>query len=222
MKKLIQTKFINIETANNQILFLKVSNLGSEKMDKIIAKIDDPEILSQLDKLVPFHGHRSTGAFIGLQMLNIARRLLNINDDDRVFVTCETLNCVPDPFQIIWGSTIGNKGLKIRDYDKIAVTVNKVAKTGETQVKGVRIFLDPTKTVNYPVLHDWYMNERKVPHEEAISELIKAGDDVYTWESVDVQVPVKAKKDVRICTSCGESFISNDGSTICKGCLEKL
>lgn len=189
-------------------------------MDEIIAKIDDPEILSQIDKLVPFHGHLSTGAFIGLQMLKIARRLLDIKDGNRVFVTCETLNCLPDPFQILCGCTVGNKGLKVLDYDKMAITINKGAETGQSNVKGVRIFLDPAKTAKYPVFHAWYMNERKVPHEEAISELIKAGEDVYTWEFVDVPVPVKAKKDVRLCTVCGESFVSKDGSTTCKGCLE--
>ncbi len=190
-------------------------------MDEIIAKIDDPEMLSQIDKVVPFHGHLSTGAFIGLQMLKIAIKFLDMKEGDRVFVTCETLNCLPDPFQILCGCTVGNKGLKVLDYDKMAVTVNKGAKPGQDHIKGVRIFLDPAKTINYPVFHAWYMNERKVPHEEAILDLIKAGDDVYTWEFVDVPVPVKAKKDVRLCTVCGESFISKDGSTICKGCSNK-
>ncbi|HOI40536.1 MAG TPA: FmdE family protein [Methanobacterium sp.] len=189
-------------------------------MDEIIAKIDDPEMLSQIEKLVPFHGYLSTGAFIGLQMLKIAKELLDIRDGERVFVTCETLNCLPDPFQILCGSTIGNKGLKILDYDKMAITVNKAAEPGEEHVKGVRIFLDPEKTAKYPVFHAWYMNEKKVPHEEAISELLKAGDDVYTWEFVEVPVPVKAKKDVRLCAVCGESFVSKDGSKICRGCSE--
>ncbi len=191
-------------------------------MDEIIAKIDDPEMLSQIEKVVPFHGYLSTGAFIGLQMLKIARELLDIKEVDRVFVTCETLNCLPDPFQILCGCTVGNKGLKVLDYDKMAVTINKGAEPGQDHVKGVRIFLDPAKTPKYPVFHAWYMNEQKVPHEEAITELIKAGEDVYTWEFVDVPVPVKAKKDVRICTDCGESFISKDGTEICKGCSEKL
>lgn len=189
-------------------------------MDEIITKIDDPEILSQIDKVVPFHGYLSTGAFIGLQMLKIASRLLDIKEGDRVFVTCETLNCLPDPFQILCGCTIGNKGLKILNYDKMAITINKGAEPGQKHVKGVRIFLDPAKTAKYPVFHAWYMNERKVPHEEAISELIKAGEDVYTWEFVDVPVPIKLKKDVRICTVCGESFVSKDGSKFCKGCSE--
>ncbi|MDP3066850.1 MAG: FmdE family protein [Methanobacteriaceae archaeon] len=191
-------------------------------MDEIIAKIDDSEILCQIDKIVPFHGYLSTGAFIGLQMLKIARELLDIKEGDRVFVTCETLNCLPDPFQILCGCTVGNKGLKVLDYDKMAVTINKGAEPGQDHVKGVRIFLDPAKTAQYPVFHAWYMNERKVPHEEAISELIKAGDNVYTWKFVDVPVPIKAKKDVRICTDCGESFVSKDGSAICKGCSENL
>ncbi|HHT18860.1 MAG: FmdE family protein [Euryarchaeota archaeon] len=189
-------------------------------MDEIIAKIDDQEMLSQIEKVVPFHGYLSTGAFIGLQMLEIAKRLLDIKDGERIFVTCETLNCLPDPFQILCGSTIGNKGLKILDYDKMAITINKGAKPGQDHVKGVRIFLDAAKTVKYPVFHAWYMNERKVPHEEAISELIRAGDDVYSWEFVDVIVPVKAKKDVRLCKVCGESFVSKDGSDVCKGCVE--
>ena len=187
-------------------------------MDEIIAKIDDPEILSYIDKVVNFHGYLSTGAFIGLQMLKIATQLLDIKEGERVFVTCETLNCLPDPFQILCGCTVGNKGLKILDYDKMAITINKGAKPGEEHVKGVRIFLDPAKTAKYPVFHAWYMNERKVPHEEAISHLLKAGDEVYTWELVDVPVPVKAKKDVRICKECGESFVSKDGSSLCKGC----
>lgn len=191
-------------------------------MDEIIAKIDDPEIVSQIDKVVPFHGHLSTGAFIGLQMLKIASQLLDIKEEDRVFVTCETLNCLPDPFQILCGCTVGNKGLKVLDYDKMAITINKGAEPGQDHVKGVRIFLDAAKTAKYPVFHAWYMNERKVPHEEAISELIKAGDDVYTWEFVEVPVPVKAKKDVRLCTDCGESFVSKDGSNICRGCSDEV
>lgn len=190
-------------------------------MDKIIAKIDDSELSSDIEKIIPFHGYLSTGAFIGLQMLQIARRLLDIKEGDKVYVTCETVNCLPDPFQILCSCTVGNKGLKVLDYDKMAVTINKGALPGKTHVKGVRIFLDPEKTVEYPLFHAWFMNERKVSHEEAISELVKAGDSVYTWELVDVPVPVKSKKDVRICNACKESFISKDGSDICQGCQDQ-
>lgn len=188
------------------------------KMDEVIAKIDDPEMKAMIDKIIPFHGYLSTGAFIGLQMLQIARKLLNIKEGDKVYVTCETFNCLPDPFQIICSCTVGNKGLKILDYGKMAMTINKAGKPGEKVAKGVRIFLDPEKTAAYPVFHAWYMNERKVPHEEALPELIKAGENVYTWEYVDVDVPVKAKKNVAICKICGESFVCTDDNDVCKGC----
>jgi formylmethanofuran dehydrogenase subunit E len=154
-------------------------------------------------------------------MLQIARRLLDIKEGEKIYVTCETFNCLPDPFQILCNCTIGNKGLKVLDYDKMAVTINKGAEPGQTHIKGVRIFLDPAKTLKYPVFHAWFMNERKVPHEEAISELIKAGESVYTWEFVDVPVPIKARKDVNICSICGESFIAKDKETVCKGCLNE-
>lgn len=187
-------------------------------MDEIIAKIDDPEMLSMIEKIIPFHGYLSTGAFIGLQMLQIARRLLDIKEGDKVYVTCETFNCLPDPFQILCGCTVGNKGLKIMDYGKMAMTIDKAGEPGQKVVKGVRIFLDPEKTTEYPVFHAWYMNEKKVSHEKAISELLKAGEDVYTWKFVDVPVPVKVKKDVAICKVCGESFVRVDGDDICQGC----
>lgn len=191
------------------------------EVDEVIAKIDDPEILAQVEKIIPFHGYLSTGAFVGLQMLQIARKLLDITEEDKVYVTCETVACLPDPFQILCSCSVGNKGLKIVDYGKLAVTINKAAKPGEESVKGLRIFLDPEKTAKYPVLHAWYMNERKVPHEEAISELIKAGEDVYTWKFVDVPVPVKAKKDVSICKVCGESYIRKGDEDICGGCSSR-
>jgi formylmethanofuran dehydrogenase subunit E len=188
-------------------------------MDEILKKIDDPDLQEETEKIILFHGYLSTGAFIGLQMLNLARRLLNIKDGDRIFVTCETQNCLPDPFQILCGSTIGNKGLKIMDHGKMAVTINKAVSPGYKTVKSVRIVLDPEKTVNYPIFHAWYMNEAKISHEDAISELIKADDNVYSWYLIDLPVPIKTKKKVIICNICGESFVQDENETICKWCI---
>lgn len=190
-------------------------------MDEIIDKINDPVLMDQINKVVPFHGHLSTGAFIGLQMLNLATRLLDIKEGERIFVSCETKNCLPDPFQILCGCTIGNKGLTLIDHGKMAVTISKAAEPGEMTVKGVRIVLDPEKTMKYPVFHKWYMNEEKISHEDAINELIKADDHVYSWYFVDVPVPEKSKKNVTICRVCGESFVQTENEDICKCCKEE-
>ncbi len=189
-------------------------------MEEILKKIADPEMRSQIQKVAPFHGYLSTGAFAGIQMLNIARRVLEASEGDRLFVTCETYNCLPDPFQVLAGATIGNKGLKIKDHGKMAVTVTRRAPVG-TNVKGVRIMLDPAKTARYPRLHAWFMKTEKVPHPEAVSILISAGESVYSWEIMDLDVPEKPRKKIAICERCEDSFIQKDYETLCIACLDE-
>lgn len=190
-------------------------------MEEILNKVKDPQMRNDLEKIINFHGYLSSGALIGYQMLNIAKRELDIKEDEKIYVTCETFNCVPDPFQILRGSTIGNKGLKVEDYDKMAVTINKAAGKGEEHIKGIRVFLDAKKTEKYPRLHDWYMNYDKVPHEEVLPILLDAGEDLYSWEFVEIEVPQKKKKNVLICQMCGESFVSWDNEPVCIPCSAK-
>ena len=109
---------------------------GSDlSMDDVIKRITDSYLLFQIERVSSFHGYLSTGAFIGIQMLNIARRVLDADFMERLYVTCETYNCLPDPFQILAGCTIGNKKLKIKDYGKMAVVVNKAAPEGQRLVR---------------------------------------------------------------------------------------
>ncbi len=81
--------------------------------------------------------------FCRIQMLAILKRALNLTRH-RLYVVCETYNCLPDPFQILAGTTIGNKGMKILDYGKMAATVSKRASVG-SGTKAIRIMLDPAK-----------------------------------------------------------------------------
>jgi formylmethanofuran dehydrogenase subunit E len=188
-------------------------------MEEILKKIADPKMRAQIEKVAPFHGYLSTGAFAGIQMLNIAERVLEASEGDRLFVTCETYNCLPDPFQVLAGATIGNKGLKIKDHGKMAVTVTRRAPAGN-KVKGVRIMLDPAKTARYPRLHAWFMKTEKVPHPEAVSILLSAGESVYSWEIMDLDVPDKPRKKIAICESCEESFVQKGEELLCVACIE--
>ena len=148
----------------------KNSDLEKANMEAILPRSKILNLLSQIKKVIPFHGFLTSGALIGIQMLNIAIRELDIKEDERIFVTCETQNCMPDPFQILAGSTIGNGGLKLRDFVKMAVTVNKQAPEGIHSVKGIRIILDPEKTKAYPKLHSWSLNTEKLHHEEVVPD----------------------------------------------------
>ncbi len=191
-------------------------------MDDILKKITDTYLLFQIERVSSFHGYLSTGAFIGIQMLNIAKRVLDADPGEQLYVTCETYNCLPDPFQILAGCTIGNKKLKIKDHGKMAVVVNKQSQDGQKLVRSVRILLDPAKTAQYPRLHDWYMKTGKVPHEEAISLLIDAGESVYTYEFMDIELPEKPEKRIALCDKCGESFVQKNGGALCLSCMEKI
>lgn len=187
-------------------------------MEELIQKITDPKLRSQMERVASFHGYLSTGAFAGVQMLNLAHRVLGLSEKERIIVTCETHNCLPDPFQILAGSTIGNKGLKIVDHGKMAVTISRRGPAG-SRTKGVRIILDPSKTARFPRLHAWFMKTAKVPHPEAVSLLLEAGEDVYSWEILNLEVPAKPKKVIALCDECGESFVQRREESICPACL---
>lgn len=190
-------------------------------MEEVIRTITDPKLLSQIERLVPFHGYLSTGVFVGIQIYNIARRTLGFSEGERLFVTSEILSCMPDPLQVLGGCAIGNKGLKIEDQGRVAAKISRRAPRGVAAAKGVRIVLDPAKTASYPRLHSRYMNTEKVPNEEAISDLIRAEEGVYTWEMVDLEVPERPEKKVAVCHSCRESFVLQGDERSCKSCAER-
>ncbi len=190
-------------------------------MDDVIKRITDPYILFQIEKVSSFHGYLSTGAFIGIQMLNIARRELAVSIKEQLFVTCETHNCLPDSFQVLAGCTIGNKKLIIKDYGKMAVSVSIKGKEGQKSVRSIRIILDPEKTKYYPKLHAWYMKAGNVPHTEAVSILIEAGESVYTYNIMDIELPEKQEKHIALCINCGESFVKKNDGALCLPCIEK-
>ncbi len=198
----------------------KNSDEEKHQMETILKQIKDPELLSQIEKVVPFHGFLTSGALIGIQMLNIARRELDVRNGERIYVTCETKSCMPDPFQILAGATIGNNGLKIMNFGKMAVTINKQAPEGANSIKGIRILLDPEKTKDYPKLHAWFLNTQKLPHVEVLPILLAAGEKVYSWKFVGIEVPVHKKKRIQCCKNCGEMFIQHDNELLCGGCTE--
>jgi formylmethanofuran dehydrogenase subunit E len=174
--------------------------------------------MKTLEDLVSFHGYLATGVFLGIQMLYMGKRLLNIEEGDRIHVECETFNCLPDPFQLIEGCTVGNKGLIVRDTGKMAVTMTRHAQPGEDAL-GVRIVFDAKKTENFPRLYSWYMKKEKVPHTEAVKILMEAGESVFSHEFIKVPVSGRPKKVIAICEKCGESFIKKDEeSGLCVDC----
>ncbi|BAW30227.1 formylmethanofuran dehydrogenase subunit E [Methanosarcina thermophila] len=46
----------------------KNSQLEKENIEAIMKQIKDPELLSQIEKVIPFHGFLTFGALIGIQI----------------------------------------------------------------------------------------------------------------------------------------------------------
>ena len=66
------------------------------------------------------------------------------------------------------------------------------------------------------------MNTGKVPHEEAIAILIDAGENVYTYKFIDIELSKKPEKRITLCVNCGESFVSKNSGAKCLECMEKI
>ena len=82
--------------------------------------------------------------------------------------------------------------------------------------------LDPAKTARYPRLHAWFMKSCKIPHSEAVPILLEAGESVYSWKLLEIEVPGKPRKAISICRGCGESFIQREDEGFCQVCLENF
>lgn len=179
----------------------------------LIEEVDDKRLKEQLRAVWKYQGYFSSGAVIGVFMMNYAREILGCEFEDDIFVTVETRNCIPDAATALANCTIGNKRLRIVNYDKMALTMTK-----RDDPNGIRIILDPKKTIKYPVIHAWYLNEREVSHREVVDEILKAGRDILSFEDVRIAIPPKAKKEVVLCLECGEPFIPEKGEGNCKYC----
>lgn len=173
---------------------------------------------SIIDQLTSFHGYLASGVFIRLQMLALGRKHLGVDEGERIHVECETYKCLPDAFQYMAGTTIGNKGLIIRDTGKLAATITRHTPPWE-DAPGVRIIFDAQKAKRFPKLHRWHMKIEKVPHDEVIPILMEAGNTVYSYDLINIPVSPRLKKPIAICTVCGESFIQLDeGINCCVDC----
>ncbi|BDC36024.1 MAG: formylmethanofuran dehydrogenase [Candidatus Methanoliparum thermophilum] len=183
--------------------------------------MNEEDLKRQIDKVREFHGYLSSGAALGIPMLNYACEILGCNLDSKLFFTVESVNCLPDTMMALTKSTIGNKTVIIKDVGKFAITVSK--KWGD---KSVRVFVDINKLKKYPIIYDWFMNTKDISHEKVVPEILKAWTDILSYEVNDLKIPDKKKKAIAICEICREPFAyfmddKDDIRKICKDCIDK-
>jgi len=193
-----------------------------QKMTALMQRLGlDPRIQEYVTRSIRFHTHAAPGVLISVFMVDLALDLLGARPGDRLYAVCETRKCVPDPIQVILGSTTGNKRLQVLSIGRFAFTLNR-SSDGPTS-DGVRIFVDPGKVAKYPTLHAWYSHARgfdKKEQEDALNEeIFRAGRKILSHERVRLKVSPKVEWESATCPCCGEMVpgdLLEEG--ICRGC----
>jgi len=160
-----------------------------------------------LNRVVTFHDSPAPGVLIGSFMVDYALDLLGVAPGEKIFAMCETPKCAPDALQVIANITTGNNRLRIIPIGKFAMTVNTA--TANPTAESVRVYIDPEKLKQYPVIDLWYANDPKfvsstmdIPLQEAI---FRAGRNILSFERVRVNVPPKRKWKSVTCPCCGDT-----------------
>lgn len=193
-----------------------------EELIEKMEKLGVPESLREsFQKCIDFHTYAAPGMLIGVFMVDCALKVLGRKPDEKIFVTCETHKCLPDPPQVIMHATTGNHRLRVLPIGKFAMTFTPFST--QEYAEGIRIFIDREKLNRYPALASWYDNSAAFKpatmKRQLAEEIITAACDMFSHERVRMKVTLKKKWKSVTCPSCGEQVPENlmEGAT-CAGC----
>jgi len=180
-----------------------------------------PALKKYFQECIAFHTYPAPGLLIGVFMTDFAVELLGARPGEKLYAVCETSKCAPDPLQVILQCTYGNHRLRVFPIGKFAITVNRPSAAPVTE--GVRVFIDPGKLQEYPLIRAWYTNDPSFRTgsmmNDLIDEIFRAGRNILSAERVQVKVTPKQKWHSSTCRVCGElvpADLLDDG--ICRGC----
>jgi formylmethanofuran dehydrogenase subunit E len=200
----------------------KVREYFPEELKKRVAEsgIGEP-LAGYICRSVEFHTFAAPGLLLGVFMVDYALELLGASPGEKLYGTCETTKCAPDPLQVITHCTTGNHRLRVIPIGRFAITLNRPS-TGPS-ADGVRIFLDREKLSRYPLLDAWFANSPSFDqfkmYKPLVDEILSAGRDPFSIQWVRVRVSPKEKWRSVICPVCGEPVPDNlIESGLCKGC----
>ncbi len=159
------------------------------------------------------HGHYCPGLAIGVRAAQEALRILNVEEDihsKSLYCIAESRACFQDGIQVVFGTTLGNGTLELRDRGKTAFN-----------------FYDREKGRNVRlVMKD--LPEGMSREESAEYILTAPFDRVFRQTDVHFDAPRDSfrRKPGMICPRCGEQcreqFLRvKDGEIVCLDCAEK-
>ncbi len=85
--------------------------------NKIIEKRRD-----NLNRAVSFHGHLCLGQVLGVHLAERGLEVIRTTDPKEIIVYVENDRCITDAIQIITGTRLGRRSMKLVNYGKMAAT----------------------------------------------------------------------------------------------------
>ena len=184
--------------------------------------------LNSIDELLKeaelAHGHLCAGQVLGVRMAMLGMEKLGIEDprgkDRKRLVTyVEIDRCATDAVAVVTGCRLGKRGLKFRDWGKMAATFVDL-ESG----RAVRVAAFESSKQKARELHPEIENKN---HQQMLAYREMSDADLFSTEWVKVDVPPSEmpgyKGERIVCAKCGEGIqfkkeIVREGETLCRGC----
>jgi formylmethanofuran dehydrogenase subunit E len=170
------------------------------------------------------HGHLCAGQVLGARLAMLGLQKLGIDDprgkDRKRLVTfVEIDRCATDAVAVVTGCRLGKRGLKFRDWGKVAATFVDLSSG-----KAIRIAAkESSKSLArkmHPEIED--KNQQQMLAYREISD-----DDLFALQWVKVDLPPEEfpgyKGERVVCEACGEGInfrreVRRDGKVLCRAC----
>jgi formylmethanofuran dehydrogenase subunit E len=173
-----------------------------------------------LKECVDYHGHICMGQVLGVRLAERGMELIGTTDPKDMIVFVENDRCIADAIQIMTGTRIGRRTMKLRDYGKMAATFYH-CDTGEAWRVWIGGDIDAI-TMGQKVTKDNKDEYLRVVLEAQTKDLVK--ERKVRVDIPEEEMPGKPKR-VVVCIRCGERVMDGkdmdaDDGPLCRSCLE--
>jgi formylmethanofuran dehydrogenase subunit E len=170
------------------------------------------------------HGHICAGQILGVRMAMLGLEKLGVDDPQgkdrkRLVTFVEIDRCATDAIGVVTGCRLGKRGLKFRDWGKMAATFVDVS-TG----KAVRLAAKESSKALARSMHPELDSKNQ---QQMLAYREMSADDLFTVQWVKVELPAEEfpgyKGERIVCAECGEGInfrreVQRDGRVLCRAC----
>jgi formylmethanofuran dehydrogenase subunit E len=173
-----------------------------------------------LEKAIEYHGHVCMGQVLGVRLAERGMELIGTQDPKKIITFVENDRCIADAIQVVTGTRLGRRSMKLRDYGKMAATFYN-CDTGEAYRVWIGGDIDAI-AMGQSVTKENKEEYLKAVLEAPTEQLLK--DMKVKVELREDELPGKPKRVVR-CDRCGEKVMDSKDvgtkeGTLCESCFK--